>query len=242
MKQFGLIRDIELGKEETWKDKVFITLDIDWAHDDVIRYAADIFSEHHIKVTWFVTHESPVLNELRTNPLFELGIHPNYNPLLLNGSYEKGKTAREILNGIMKIVPEASCVRSHSLTQNSILVDYYVESNFKSELNVLIPINSGIMVWPFLNSSGLTELPHIWEDDVHIEFKHDYKNSLSLIKGYEGLCILDFHPIHIFLNSSKPEHYNSARPFLKDFEKIKGCVNERSYGTRNFLKDLINWF
>tara|TARA_B100000575_G_C22785005_1_gene464922 strand:- start:387 stop:557 length:171 start_codon:yes stop_codon:yes gene_type:complete len=35
------IKNIKLESSETWKDNVFITLDLDWAIDEVIQYSVD---------------------------------------------------------------------------------------------------------------------------------------------------------------------------------------------------------
>jgi len=240
MKQFGLIKEISLEDELSWRDKIFITLDIDWAHDEVIRYVAKLLSDNNVKATWFVTHQTPVLNELRANPLFELGIHPNYNPLLLNGSAEKGNTAKDILDNVISIVPEAGSVRSHCLTQNTSLVTYYNEHKISKELNMLIPIQSGIVVKPFKDCSHLIQLPHIWEDDVHMLYKCDYLDMLKQINEYSGLTILDFHPIHVYLNETTFQHYQEAKPNLQTISKLIECVNTSTFGTKDFLVKLIN--
>jgi hypothetical protein len=239
MKKFGLISEIDINNTGSWEEKIFITLDIDWASDEVIKYVADFFIANNVKSTWFVTHESPYLSVLQNNPLFELGIHPNFNPILLNGSYEKGATAEEIIDNILKIVPNATSVRSHSLTQNSSLVNLFLKKKLLNELNVLIPIQNDIVIKPYKNYLGITELPHIWEDDVHMFFKETYLEILEKIKYYNGLTILDFHPIHLFLNETEFEHYNSIKQNLQNFELLTHNKNTTKFGTMDFLKEII---
>lgn len=187
MLETGLIGEIDINDKSTWENKIFITFDVDWAHDEVIKHTSNILSESNIKATWFITHDTPILNELRENPLFELGIHPNFNPLLLNGSYEKGKNAKEIIQNILKFVPEAKSIRSHSLTQNSSLVQYYKELGLKYELNMLIHYQQNIPVVPFEHHSELIQVPHIWEDDVHMLYGLDYNDALKRLLGISTL-------------------------------------------------------
>ena len=58
---------------------ILITLDVDWAPDDVISSVAEILLKNKIKSTWFITHQTPLLHFFRENDnYFELGIHPNF--------------------------------------------------------------------------------------------------------------------------------------------------------------------
>lgn len=75
-------------------------------------------------VTWFVTHETPLFARLRSNPEFELGIHPNFN-FLLSGDRRAVRNATEAVDQMMTIVPEVKSVRSHSTTQSSCLLNLF---------------------------------------------------------------------------------------------------------------------
>jgi len=118
-----LIKNINPNKPSTWEDYLFLTFDIDWAHDEVLSYTIDLVEEADVYATWFVTHDTPLLERLRENPKFELGIHPNFNNILA-GKYDpdNGKSAEQVIDKLLSIVPEARSVRSHSLTQSSKLV------------------------------------------------------------------------------------------------------------------------
>ena len=80
---FKKISDINLEEKDSWKGKIFLTLDTDWACDEVLNYVIDIIEEYqNLKVTWFLTNKTKVLERLLKNEDFELGIHPNFNRLL----------------------------------------------------------------------------------------------------------------------------------------------------------------
>src|SRR5262249_11187590 len=108
----------------------------------------------------------------------------------------------------------------------------------KYDLNTLIPIDSGIDVRPYKHCTGIIQLPHVWEDDVHCMCGWSYKNILNDFHSYKGLLILDFHPIHIFLNSKSLDNYKESKKIQNDFEKLFSYRNN-DYGTEKFLFDLI---
>ena len=54
------ITDLERFKDD-YNDKIFITFDIDWAADDVIAYCLNLLEKNDIKATFFVTHETKML-------------------------------------------------------------------------------------------------------------------------------------------------------------------------------------
>ena len=234
----GLINEINYLDPFSWENKIFFTTDIDWACDEVLQYCIDLFKENNCKVTWFVTHQTRILEQLRSDNDFELGIHPNFNPLLIHGSFEKGKNALEILQSVKKIVPESVSVRSHSLTQNSMLLKLFNEIGIRYELNTYIAPFQGINLKPFFYHFNMVKLPYMWQDDSHLECGYDYRECLEFIKSSKGITIINFHPIHLFLNSEVMDRYNGVRDILNNFNILKENVNLNKYGIRNFFQDI----
>ena len=54
------------------ENEIALTLDVDWAPDFMIDFAAEILVEHGVRATWFVTHDSPALTRLRAQPILSL--------------------------------------------------------------------------------------------------------------------------------------------------------------------------
>jgi len=77
---FAKISSINPANPESWQGKIFLSFDIDWAIDEAVESLADMLEARGVAATFFVTHDSPVLARLASNPLFELGIHPNFDP------------------------------------------------------------------------------------------------------------------------------------------------------------------
>ena len=87
-----------MGKR-IFKNKVVITVDVDWIADEVIEYVANFFRENKLKSSWFITHDSPAIRELFRHPeYFEVGIHPNFMP----GSTQ-GSNVEDVMNYFLKI-------------------------------------------------------------------------------------------------------------------------------------------
>lgn len=218
---------------------IYLTFDIDWAHDEILEDTIDLVEMYKLSATWFVTHATPLLGRLRNNPYFELGIHPNFN-FLLDGDNRAGNNANEVVDRLMTLVPEAKCVRSHSLTQNSNLIDMFSHKGFTHECNTLIPANSGIALKPWASFGSLTRVPHFWEDDVHVLYDSigiPQPNPAELASA-GGLKVFDFHPIHVFLNTESLDRYERARPFFQNPEELIKLRYE-GYGTRNRLIELL---
>lgn len=234
---FDNIKNIKICNKESWKEKVYITLDIDWCSDEVLNFTLDIIKKKNIKATFFVTHETKLLERMRENKNIELGIHPNFNPLL-KGDFRYGINSDEVIGFYKNIVPEALSVRSHSMTQNSIILDLFAKHGLRYDCNTFVPFSSGVELKPWEHwDKKLVKVPYFWEDDIHCLYnsKWDHKKYLE----YGGIKVFDFHPVHIFLNTEDLRRYDNARESFNNYEKLKGHVNNNCYGTRDFFNDLI---
>jgi len=221
-----------------YENSIFLTFDIDWAHDDVIKDTIEILEVENVKATIFITHDCAVLTELRSNKNFELGIHPNFNPSL---NTETGSESYQQVTGrMMQLVPEAISVRSHHLVSSSGLLNYYAFCGLKIDANQYIPINSGIICRPYIIWNNILRVPHFWEDDLQLLENKKGISDISNIHDYEGIKIFDFHPIHVYLNTDSMDRYETARPHFRNINEISKLRNNESYGIRNALYDLIN--
>ncbi len=217
-------------------DRIFLTFDIDWAPDDVLSATIDLVEEANVAATWFATHDTPLLDRLRENPLFELGIHPNFLPLL-NGDKANGANAEEVVDRLLAIVPEAKSVRSHSLVQGGRLLELFRAKGLTHECNSFVPEQSGIELKPWVDWFGMIRLPYFWEDDFSCETRSAARaDELSRRPGVRGF---DFHPIHVYLNTERLGRYEEARSAFPHPERLKLHRNSDSPGICDFLKDLL---
>ena len=135
-----------------------LTLDIDWAPDVAIDFVADQLIKHKVRATWFVTHSSPSVERLQQYPeLFEMGIHPNFMP----GSTH-GENPSEILAHCLDLVPNARCMRIHSLFQSSpLLLQILKESSINIDSSIFLPYAADLRPVPFRwQGKELVRLPY----------------------------------------------------------------------------------
>jgi len=223
-------------ENKNWKESIFITIDVDWASDEVLKDTIDILSDSNIKATILMTHKTDLIQDIEKNPLFELGIHPNFN-FLLNSDFRYGKNYCEVIDYYLKIVPNSKVVRSHSVTQNTSILEYFKKNGLVYDLNTEVPFSSNIMLKPYVDWTGLIKVPYFWQENI--SFAYNWNLDSSLFTNNNFLKVFNFHPIHIFLNTESIERYNTARPYLQTFHRLKAYKNNHDIGVRTFLNNLI---
>jgi hypothetical protein len=233
MSNFQTVSRISPEEEETWRQKIVLTIDLDWCNDDVLEYTIQIIEEAKVKATWFVTHPTKHLDFLRKQG-HELGIHPNFNRLL-DGSARTGSSARSILDSCLEAVPSATAVRSHSLVQSERLLDLFAENGLTHVCNAFVPLSAKSPIKPFRLWGDLVVVPHNWQDNTAIRIK-DAAPSEEYHRGQ--FVVADFHPIHVFLNSDSMERYEQSRPQHSNPGGLGPYRNEL-FGTHDVLLDLL---
>jgi hypothetical protein len=225
---------VDPGKEETWHSRPFLTVDMDWAHDDVIWDCLTLIDSYAMPSTWFVTHQTDVLGDMRRRPKVELGIHPNFRPF-----FEGTSTvvrAEDEVDRLVSIVPKTRVVRSHSVVSSSHLSGIFGEKGITHESNTFIPYGSGIFLEPWPNPQGLIQIPFGWADDVATY--SDQPEPSDILASSQPLQVFDFHPIHVFLNTESMDRYERTRDLHHDPKRL---LEERfeGYGTRSRLNALL---
>jgi hypothetical protein len=220
---------------------VGLTLDVDWAPDCVIDHVAAELRRSGVPATWFVTHAAAAVERLRETPaLFELGIHPNFLP----GS-SHGATVREVLSHCMRLVPEARSMRTHSLVQSSPLLGQVVrETPITVDVSLLLPRHQGLQpVQMPLAGRTLLRLPFYWEDDIEMAFATPDWTPLRAEHG-GSLRILNFHPIHIYLNSTTMGAYQALKAAVPDLQAATPAqltpFREQGQGTGWAFRQLVH--
>ncbi len=220
-----------------------ITFDIDWAPDWCIEKCISLCRKHDAKATFFVTHPTCLLNELLSDPLFEVGIHPNF----LSGS-SQGSDPLSVLEFCMNLVPDAASMRTHSLHQSTEIFRLIAETfpSISTDVSLLLPLHAHLMPTDLYFAGGhnrITRLPYFWEDDVFAEWP-----------GWEwdqpppecpGLKIFDFHPVYVALNIKDMDGYRTIKERLyprklheADYEDFFPFLNG-SEGACTFLERVL---
>lgn len=216
------------------KSESLLTLDVDWAPDFVIDHISTMIKKFKIKTTWFITHDSPAIQRLMGESLFEVGLHPNFE----NNSTQ-GNGIDNILQNLKKIVPGAKSIRTHGLLQSTNILSKF--NQYGIDVDVSLFLGKQPLLKPHYSKYfKLTRIPYFWEDDVEMEEGADWEN-VEKYNQISGLKIYDFHPIHIFLNSHSFAEYKKIKNMdwpNMDEAKLLSHKNE-SFGTETFFKLLL---
>lgn len=228
-----LVSEVVPEDASTWLGKVLVTIDLDWCNDVVLEDTLELLETVGVKATWFVTHETRMIERLRSSG-HELGIHPNFNPLM-DGSSVDARGAGDILARCLDVVPEARAVRSHSLAQSERLLDVFSDLGLDYVCNTFFPLSASIQVKPFRMWDDLVIIPHVWQDNVSLRLGEP---PPSAVIPYQGMLVLDFHPIHIFLNSESLIRYENSRHLHSSPEALLELRYPQA-GIRTAFVDLI---
>lgn len=202
-------------------------MDIDWAPEEIIDDALSIFDDFGIKCTLFNTHDSLITKN--SGNYFENAIHPNFNKQLQG---EEKINFKMIIDRLMNIFPESKGFRSHSNTQNSLILKYASDIGLLYESNSLFPYNVDIK--PFKDWNKIIRIPYNWIDDVHWLMNKSYDNcGMNFLE--KGNFIFTFHPIHIYINTNNNDHYIRAKKHYQNPKILKEFINNNTLGTRDLL-------
>ncbi len=195
--------------------------------------------ERGLKSTWFVTHESQVLDRMRAEPsLFELGIHPNCLPKSTHGG-----TEHEVMSYMRRIVPEAVSMRTHGLYQSTgFLIRAARDFGIKVDSSLHIPREDGLQTHMLqIGDVSLKRAPLFWEDDIEmLSPAPDWRVDES--PKTQGLRVYAFHPFHIALNTVDYTLYESLKlkcPLPKWTPEFLAPHRHTGAGPRQFLIDLM---
>lgn len=199
-------------------DAVCLTFDIDWAPDFMIDFVAELLIARQIRATWFITHATPALQRLRQYPhLFELGIHPNFLP----GSTH-GNTPEAVLAHCTELVPESISVRTHNLVQSTpLLHQIMIQTPITIDVSLFMPHTPHLRPVEYhWNQRTLLRLPFFWEDDMEMTHPAPSWRLSPILSLGNGLKIFNFHPVHLYLNSSDMAPYQSLKQQNPQFTAI----------------------
>lgn len=214
-------------------NEYLITIDTDWASEEMINYAIDFLVDNEVKATWFITHDSPSIRRLFSHPkLFEIGIHPNF----ARGSTQ-GETPHDIMSNMIEISgTNTKCVRTHKRIQSPGVLKLLKEFDLTYDLSLLLFKTPNITPHKIYFDGGesLERIPYFWEDaeECKQEGNFDFHNHDYHV---DGIKIFNFHPTHIFLNSNRMSDYYDfvSNPDMK--------INRNKKGTNRFFKELVKF-
>lgn len=192
---------------------IILTIDIEWAPDYMLDFCFGLLSDTGLKTTIFATHDSSKIKDVSSE--IEVGLHPDINSL---------GEAEEKISELKRYYPEARCVRNHRLVHSSVFTRLYKKYGLSVTSNYLMIDQDDVRPIPMLY--GIKEYPIFFMDDIYLA-THDKIEVGSLIEKLrktEGLKVIAFHPIHIYLNSGDIGTYETVKGDADDKERIDSAV------------------
>jgi hypothetical protein len=210
---------------------ICFTIDVEWAHPEVLAHVRRLLDARGISATFFCTHAGVSV------PGHERALHPNFRHHgdTLRQFRESTGTRLEVLDEptvyeyVVKTTrtfcPEAKGVRSHSLFHDSQLFPIFARNGIEYDSGYLLPGAAGIR--PTLREHGILELPVYYMDyhDIMVQMTDFRTTSLKL--GEPGLKVLSFHPNLVYINAASENDYAITKPFYHDLERLQGARNPR---------------
>mgnify|MGYP006113602257 FL=1 len=164
---------------------ISITIDNDWAPENIIQNIVDILHENNIRATFFITNKNNV-----DYKDFELAIHPYFN--LKN-------TAENIINELKSEVPNSIGIRSHRLITSAEYQQIFANLNFKYSSNFFLDCQKNIVPTPYM---GILEIPIYFIDNLFIN-RYQFDTNKIRLETLElqtnGVKSFLFHPTNIYL-------------------------------------------
>lgn len=200
----------ELPTHSTFPNSTTVlTFDVDWAPDWMIDDVAERLIAANVRATWFATHQSAAISRLLDNPAFEVGIHPNFQ----DGSTQ-GATPDEILTNLRRWFGTATVVRTHSLFQSERLLQLMTDTyGFKIDCSIYLPLARDVKphrVRYTSSGSELIRVPHVFQDNMFMIAGQSWSAEPEWLRS-PGLKVLNFHPVHVWLNSHSTKAYETLK-------------------------------
>lgn len=217
-----------------------LTFDIDWAPDYAILKCLELLESFGCKATFFATHNTSVNREI-VDRGHELGIHPNFLP----GS-SHGSNVEEIISECLSYAPDAWCMRTHALVQSSPLLHEIFSKFPQLKLDVSLFMhrsNFAHKVKVDYDGVSFERLLYNWEDDV--QFYSFIKNKMPKL-FFGELTVFDFHPLHVFLNSTDGSEYHKLKSEQSHIQNNSLDVSvvekyaTQGVGTQSYLKEVLS--
>jgi hypothetical protein len=224
-------------------DCICLTVDVEWAHPDVLADMTRALDERGLRATLFCTHAGIPAGR------HERALHPNFRR---SGdtmqhlarehadfaTWSEPRVYDAVVRHTKSFCPEAVGVRAHSLFRDTELAPVYRSHGLRYDSSVFLPFAPATTV--VRGDSGVVELPIYYMDHMDIrngmtDFRHA---SLGLDRP--GLKVFDFHPNIVFINARSNDDYLESKQHYDDPETLLAMRRE-GRGIRTLFFELLDY-
>lgn len=203
------------------------TIDTEWSPPEVLDETLSLFEEHGVSVTLFCTDQPPVQLAVR----HEFALHPNIASL---------EEADCKIAALQRLYPQAKGIRNHALFHSTRLHETYRKHGLRYHSNFYTgePFNTFIDY-----GDGIVSLPIFFMD--HVLLTNPRLNppfSVDPLRLHrDGVYVFVFHPVITFINCSSDAHYQVAKQYYREPEKLQALVNREKRGVQDLLRDILSY-
>ncbi|MDB5362936.1 MAG: hypothetical protein JWO51_4233 [Rhodospirillales bacterium] len=216
-----------------------VTLDVDWAPDQMVEHLVRLLDSRGIPVTVFCTDPVTGQGELATNlarlasSSVELGWHPYFVPQ---------RTPTAVVESLHRQYPDALGWKSHQGLTGWPLQQACVENGIKYEI---LTFATSEAVRPYRPYAGIDyTLLHNNFTDAECLKRDGYRwapESVPFIEDAESnsLYVMTFHPHILYYNLTTNAEYLAGKPGYHRMDERAASSNRDRAGPMSLLLDLI---
>ena len=220
-------------------DRICLTVDVEWAHPDVLQDLVGLFDARGLEATFFCTHAGVEV------PGHERALHPNF---LRSGETMRrlGTSAatmsdvdiyRHVVETTRGFCPEATGVRGHRQFFDSTLLPIYKQCGLRYDSSLFLPLAPNLA--PVLKPHDILELPVYYIDHSDLSAHYSDFQVAALKLDRPGLKVLDFHPNTVFINAATIAQYDASKSAYHDPHKLLS-LRQSGPGARTLLIELLD--
>ena len=197
---------------------VCLTIDVEWAHKDVLAELIKALDERRIPATFFCTHAEIDVGE------HERAIHPNFRwsgdsvqktgGLVPIADLDEDAVNADVVRETLSFCPEAVGARAHYLRSDTSVFRAYMNAGLVYDSSYLALFGADLV--PYELPFGLIEMPIYYMDHFDIINGLTGFRSSDLRLDSGGMKVLDFHPNMIFSNAPSDAFYQGLRAQYHD--------------------------
>ncbi len=218
---------------------ICFTVDVEWAHPEVLNDLLEMFKVAQVHGTFFCTHSG-----IAVGPQNERALHPNYRRngdtlrSLRNELNSDSEIYSHVISKTKEFCPEAIGARSHCLFYDSEMLVAYKKHGIKYDSSYYMPLAQYLV--PIVKEHDVVEFPIFYMDHLDLVSKMTGFNIADLKLEQPGLKIFDFHPNIVFINAASEADYVNSKSAYHLPEKLID-YRRSGRGARTLLQDLLKY-
>lgn len=216
---------------------LFLGSDIDFVPDYMLAHLLDLIEESGVAWTFFVTHDTPLIARMRSNPRWELALHPYHHP-----NSTQGSSLEEIIANL-----RAFCGAPMVGNRFHRFLHEYPDYRRLGALGVehdssILRLNLPYALPTFHRDSKVLLFTTTFEDGS-FEATGDPMEVASVDITSPGVKVLSFHPLNVYLNAPTPNQRLALlqhHPVLPEIpEPVARTYRKTGLGSEHVLRGVL---